>query len=123
MYFYSLSDDLPIGTNGYNVQRYIPTTIFDGSLYSIAETTAAGNGHPGDCDGADIVELENLCQLLGIFHSIQLGAADQRYFALYEILVKVTVGIGGAVSRNQQIRTFKIRSIRRHQLDLNWEVG
>ena len=89
----------------------------------MAQAAAAGNGHPGDGNGADVVVPENLGQLFSVIHRIQLGAADQRHLILHEIVVKIAVGIGSAIRSDQQICAIEIEGIGRQQLDLHWEVG
>lgn len=96
-----LPNDFSVRTDGYDMQGDVFATVFQSSLHRVTQTTAAWNGHPGDCDGSDIVVLENLRQLFSVVHCIQLGAANQRYLILHEIMVKIAVGIGGTVSGNQ----------------------
>ena len=67
--------------------------------------------------------LKNLRQLLGVIHRIQLGAADHSHLILHEIVMEITVGVGGAVGSDQQICAIEIGGTQRHQLDLHREVG
>ena len=41
--------------------------------------------------------LQNLRELVGIVHGVQLGAAYQRDAALDEILMEIGIGVGRAV--------------------------
>ena len=89
----------------------------------MAQTAAAGDGHPRDRDGTDNILFEDLGQLLGIIHRVQFGTADQGYTALDEIPVEIAIGKSGAVCGNQQICPLKIRCVDGHQFDLYREIA
>lgn len=59
----------------------------------------------------------------GVVALIQLGASDERYAAADEILVKRTVGVRGAVRRDEQSCALKIRRVHRSKLDLDRPLG
>ena len=99
------------------MQRNVLTAVFDGGFDCIAEAAAAGYSHPCDGDGADIVVLKNLRQLLGVIHRIQLGAADHG--PLMDVYLFCTDGLCGMMqaieavypkSRLQRCIVHQIRS-------------
>ena len=50
-----LLDDSPIGADGYDMKGNVLAAVFDSGFDSKAEASAAGDGHPGNGDGTDIV--------------------------------------------------------------------
>lgn len=52
---YLLVNKASIGTDGYDVQRDAFAAAVDSGCYSVAQTAAAGDGHSGNGDGADVV--------------------------------------------------------------------
>ncbi len=87
------------------------------------QPAAAGYLHPHDGDALNVVFPDDLRQLFGIVHAVQLGTAHQRDVSLDEPLVEGGVGVGGAVGGNQQPRPVEIGRIHRHQLDLHRPLG
>ena len=81
------------------------------------------NKDKADGDALDIVLPDDLRQLFGIVHAVQLGAAHQRDVSLDEPFVEGGVGVGSTVGGNQEPRAVKIRSVHRHQLDLHRPLG
>ena len=74
-------------------------------------STAAGYLHADDGDALDVVLPDDLRQLFGIVHAVQLGTAHQRDVSLDEPLVEGGVGVGGAVGGNQEPCAVKIRGV------------
>ena len=66
------------------------------------QPAAAGDLHPHDGHALDVVAADDLRQLLGVIHAVQLRAAHQRDMPLDEPLMEGGVGVGGAVGGNQQ---------------------
>ena len=60
-------------------------------FHRLLDAAAAGNLHPYHRDAADVVVLQDLCELLGIVNGVQLGAAYQRDAALDEILMEIGI--------------------------------
>ena len=78
------------------------------------QPAAAGHLHPHNSDALDVVLPDDLRQLFGIVHAVQLGTAHEGDVSLNEPLVESGVGVGGAVGGDQQPRAVKIRGIHRH---------
>ena len=76
-----------------------------------------------DGDAPDVVAADDLRQLFGIVHAVQLGTAHQRDVSLDEPLVEGGVSVGGAVGGDEQPRPVEIGRIHRHQLDLHRPLG
>ena len=95
------------------------------------QSSAAGHFHPHDRYALDLVVTDDRSQFLCVIHSIQFGAADEGDPALHEFLMHIGIGVGCAVSRNQQLSAFIKWSLRRQQLDLagplaepgDWSAG
>ncbi len=71
----------------------------DGVFNAAAAGGLARHGH-----ALDIVFTQDGGELFRVVALIQLGASDERYAAADEILVKRTVGVRGAVRRDEQRR-------------------
>ena len=69
---------------------------------------AAGNLHAHHGQRTDFIFPDDLLQLFGIVHHIQLGTADERHTSPDKILVEAAIGIGSTVRRNQQIGSLKL---------------
>ncbi len=87
------------------------------------QPAAAGYLHADDGNALDVVFPDDLRQLFGIVHAVQLGTAHQRDVSLDEPLVEGGVSVGGAVGGDQEPRPVKIRGVYRHQLDLHRPLG
>ena len=59
------------------------------------QPAAAGHLHPHDGDAFDVVLPDDLRQLFGIVHAVQLGTAHKGDVPLDEPLVEGGVGVGG----------------------------
>lgn len=81
-------------------------------------TSMRAHGH-----ALDIVFTQDGGELFRVVALIQLGASDERYAAADEILVKRTVGVRGAVRRDEQSCALKIRRVHRSKLDLDRPLG
>ena len=82
------------------------------------QAAAARHLHPHDGDALDVVIADDLGQLVGVVYHIELRTTDQGDLALHEFLVHIGVGVGGAVSSDQQLCAVIERCDRRQQLDL-----
>ena len=80
----------------------------------VLQSPAAGHLHADDGDALDIVLPDDLRQLLGIVHAVQLRTAHQGDVPLDEPLVEGGVGVGGTVGGDEEPRAVKIRGIHRH---------
>ena len=87
------------------------------------QPAAAGDLHPHDGHALDVVAADDLRQLLGVIHAVQLRAAHQRDMPLDEPLMEGGVGVGRAVGSNEQLGPVKIRRPHRDQLDLHRPLG
>ena len=63
--------------------------------------------------------LQNLRELVGIVHGVQLGAAYQRDAALDEILMEIGIGVGRAVGGDQKLRPVEPWRVHGRKLDLH----
>ena len=94
------------------------SAVFERLLRGSLQAAAARYFHTDDGDALDVVIADDLGQLVGVVDHIELRAADQGDLALHEFLVHIGVGVGGAVSGNQQLCAVIERSDRRQQFDL-----
>ena len=108
------SDDLPGDELAGFLQR-----LLRGHL----KPAAARNLHAHDGDGLDVVLAQDLRQLLRVVHGVKLGASDNRNLAAHEFLMEVRVGIGRAVSRDEQFRSLEIRCLDRYKANLARPLG
>ena len=102
-------DDLPRKEFPARAQR-LPRRVF--------ESATARHLHAHDGNAPEIVATDDLRELVGIVHRVELRAADERDLPFHEFTVHVRVGIRRAVGRNEQFRALKIRRVDRHELDL-----
>ena len=84
-----LPDDSSIGADGYDMKGNVLAAVLNGGFDRMAEATAAGDGHPGNGDGTDIVIPEDQRQLLSIIHCIQFGASDQGYPVFHKVVMEM----------------------------------
>ena len=84
----------------------------------VLEPAAARHLHAHDGHALNVVAPDDLRELVGVIHRIELRAADERDLPFHELTVHVRVGIRRAVGRNEQLRALKIRRVDRHELDL-----
>ena len=114
-----LIQNLSVSCDGYYLPRNelptVPERVFRRSLQS----SAARHFHSDNRNALDVVILDDLGQLFGVIHHIELRAADQGDFTLHKILVHIRVGIGGAVGGNQQLCAVVERSLSRQQFNLD----
>ena len=82
------------------------------------ESAAARHLHAHDGDALNVVAPDNLRELVGVIHRVELRAADERDLPFHELTVHVRVGIRRAVGRDEQLRATEIRRVDRHELDL-----
>jgi len=117
-----LSYNFAVSADGDDVQRNILAAVLYCAFNGIAQTAAAGDSH--SCDGYAfyIIEFEYLHQLLGIVHTVQLGAADEGHTVFHEIIVEAAISISGAIRCNKQVCAVIERRNRRQQLYLHREV-
>ena len=87
------------------------------------QTTAAGNLHADDGDALDIVIADDLGELVGVVHAVQLRAAYQRDVPLDEALMEGGIGISRAVSGDEQPCSVKVGRVHRNQFDLHRPLG
>ena len=85
----------------------LPECLFRRQL----QPAAAGHLHADDGNALDVIFPDDLRQLFGIVHAVQLGTADEGDVPLNEPLVKSGVGVGGAVGGNQEPCAVKIRGV------------
>ena len=69
-------------------------------------------------DAFDVVFAEDLRQLIGVVALVELGAADEHDAVFHEPPVEISMGKGGAVGRDEQMRAVKIGRVHRYQLQL-----
>lgn len=93
------------------------------ALDGVFNAAAAGDLHARHGHTLDIVFTQDGGELFRVVALIQLGASDERYAAADEILVKRTVGVRGAVRRDEQSCALKIRRVHRSKLDLDRPLG
>ena len=86
------------------------------------KTATARHFHPHYGYTLDGVVGQNGSQFFCVVYSIQLGAADQRDSTTHKVLVKIGVGIGGAICSKEKISTFKEWGFFRKKLDLAWPL-
>ena len=82
------------------------------------DPAAAGNFHANYSHAFDVISGNDLQELFCIILFVQLRAPDQCYMAADEIVVEAAVGIGSAVSSDEQSCSVKIRGIHRNQFNL-----
>ena len=82
------------------------------------ESAAARHLHAHDGDALNVIAPDDLRELVGVIHRVELRAADERDLPFHELTVHVRVGIRRAVGRNEQLRALKVRRVDRHELDL-----
>ena len=116
------ANDPSVRGNGDNVQRDRFAAIFQRGFNSERQSAAAGDSHPGHGDRADIIVCKNLGQLLGIVHTVQLGAGNQRCLVFHKFVVEISVAVGSAIGSDQQVSAVKPRGIDRCQFDLNGKI-
>ena len=78
----------PVGGDGHHLPGDEFATLLEGLLHRQLDAAAAGHLHAHDGDAPDIVLPDDLRQLFGIVHAVQLGAAHQGDVPLDEPLVE-----------------------------------
>ena len=86
--------------------------------HRMLESAAARHLHAHDGDALNVIAPDNLRELVGVIHRVELRAADERDLPFHELAVHIRVGICRAVGRDKQLRALKIRRVDRHELDL-----
>ena len=81
-------------------------------------TSAAWYLHARNGKTFYVVIRYNCGEFFGIVAFVEFGTADERYMVSYKFVVKIAVGLGGAVRRNKQLCSVKIRSVDRYEFDL-----
>ena len=109
-----------VGNIPYNLSTH---TFLKRRLHGMLDAAAAGNFHAHNGDASDIVIGQDRGQLLGIVDAVQLRAADQGNVIPDEFIVKIAVGVGGAVRSHQELRSVEIRCVHRRQFDLDRPLG
>lgn len=69
---------------------------------------AARNLHAYHSHALNVIFRDDLCQLFGIIHLVQLGASDDRDFVFDEVIMKAAVGISCTVGCYEQIGAVKV---------------
>ena len=80
------------------------------------QPAAAGYLHPHDGDALNVVFPDDLRQLFGIVHAIQLGAAHEGDVPLDKPLMEGGIGVSGAVGGNEQSALMMGLNVRRVKL-------
>lgn len=80
--------------------------------------SAAGNLHAYNGNCLNLIQVENLLKFFTVINPIEFGTADQRNVPLDKVMMKVRIGIGTAVCRNQQTAVLVIWCLKRCELDL-----
>lgn len=83
------------------------------------QSAAARHFHTHNGHASDVVVSDDLRQLFGIIHAVQLGTSYEGDMPSDEPLVKCGVGVSRAVGGNQQFCTVKIGCVNRNELDLD----
>ena len=103
--------DSSVGGDGHHLPRNKFSALLQCCLCGVFQPAAAGDLHPHDGHALDVVAADDLRQLFGIVHAVQLGTAHQGDVSLDEPLVEGGVGVGGAVGGNQEPCAVKIRGV------------
>ena len=94
----------------------------DGAGQCRLQSAAAGHLHTRQGDGLNVVCRKDLAELFGVIDGVELRAADERHAALDEVVVEIAVGIGAAISGDEQVRAVKIRGLYRRKAYLHRPV-
>ena len=90
-----------IQRDGNDLPRNKLPTLPQCGFRRIFQPAAAGDFHAHDGHALNVVIADDLGELLGIVHTIQLGAANKGDAPLDKLLVEGSVSIGGAVGSNK----------------------
>ena len=103
--------------------HYLPgnefAAVFQGCFGHMLDTAAAGDLHSDDGNALDIVVSKDPGQLFGIINAVKFRTANESNVVADEILMKIAIGISGAICCNEQVCTLKVRSLDRDKLDLH----
>ena len=95
------------------------SAVLERDFNSVLNSSATRDFHAGDYHRFDAVMFQNGSQFFRVVVIVKFWAADNGYPILHVLSVEVSVGIGGAVGRDEQIGVVKIRCIDRYELDLH----
>ena len=112
-----------IGADGDNPQGEIFAAGGQSSAGGVFQPAAAGHFHAQQGDALNIIGGQNSGKLFGVIKGIQLGAADEGNAPLHKITMKISIGIGGTIGGDEQMRPGKAGSSRRNQADLAGPLG
>ena len=114
----SIVQNFSVYRNGHNLPGNTFSAVLQRGFRRHFQPAAARHLHAHNGDAVDVVAGDDAGQLIGVIALVQLGTADQRDLAAHKLLVQRRIGIRGAIRRDQQPRSVKIRCVFRHQLDL-----
>ncbi len=118
-----LLQDPSIGPDRVDLPRNELPARHQGVLHSRLDPAAARDLHADNGHALDLVVADDLGELLGVVHGIQLRTSDECHMSVDEIVVEVSVCVGGAVRGNEELRTVKVRGADRGELDLDRPLG
>src|SRR5699024_7252958 len=86
-----------IRRDGYHLPGDELAACLESLLHCVFDPAAAGNFHACYGDAFNIISCDDLRQFFRIISFVQLGAADERNAVADKFIMKISVGIGGAV--------------------------
>ena len=112
-----------VGGDCDNSPRNKFTAFLQGTFYRGLNTAATRHFHTRNGNALYVVVSDNGGQFLGIVGIVKFRASDKGDVIADEIIVEITVGIGGTIRRNQKICAVKIGRVYGHQFYLHGPLG
>ena len=112
-----------IGADGDDPQGDRLAASSQSSVGGVLQPAAAGDLHAQQGDALDGIGRENGGELFGVVVGIQLGTADEGDMSLHEVPVEISIGVGGAIGGDEQMRAGKAGRPGGDQADLAGPLG
>ena len=112
-----------IGADGDDPQGDRLAASSQSSVGGVLQPAAAGDLHAQQGDALDGIGRENGGEPFGVVVGIQLGTADEGDAPLHEVPVEISIGVGGAIGGDEQVRAGKAGRPGGDQADLAGPLG
>ena len=112
-----------IGADGDDPQGDRLAASSQSSVGGVLQPAAAGDLHAQQGDALDGIGRENGGEPFGVVVGIQLGTADEGDAPLHEVPVEISIGVGGAIGGDEQMRAGKAGRPGGDQADLAGPLG